>query len=136
MYFLISSKSHVLSELYSGWVRRISVSHTGDCGFKYSNSFFQIILFLSLNSLNSVKTFRKTQMHRHRTKLRQREISTKDLHLPVLTSSHSGSIIAEISNVKNHVHRVFPHNFKTSTMTLEFGYYYIPKSVEVHFGIL
>ena len=35
---------------------RVSVSHTGDSGFKYSNHFLKIILFLSLNSL---KTFRE-----------------------------------------------------------------------------
>ena len=37
---------------------KISASHRGDSGFEYSN-LFKVILFLSLNSLNSVKTFRE-----------------------------------------------------------------------------
>ena len=37
---------------------RVSVSRTGDSGFKPSN-LFKTIIFLSLNSANSVKTFRK-----------------------------------------------------------------------------
>ena len=37
---------------------RVSVSHTGDSGFEFSN-LFKIILFLSLNSVISVKTFRE-----------------------------------------------------------------------------
>ena len=37
---------------------RVSVSHAGDNEFEPSN-LFKIILFLLLNSLNSVKTFRK-----------------------------------------------------------------------------
>ena len=36
----------------------VSVSHAGDSEFEPSN-LFKIILFLSLNSLKSVKTFRK-----------------------------------------------------------------------------
>ena len=35
---------------------RVSVSHTGDSEFEYSN-LFKMILFLSLNLANSVKTF-------------------------------------------------------------------------------
>ena len=37
---------------------RVPVSHTGDSGFESSN-LFKIILFLSLNLLNSLKTFRE-----------------------------------------------------------------------------
>ena len=40
---------------------RVSVSHTGDSGFEPSN-FFKIIIFLSLNSLNPVKTFRENSI--------------------------------------------------------------------------
>ena len=36
----------------------VSVSHTGDSEFEPSN-LFKIIFFLSLNSANSVKTFRE-----------------------------------------------------------------------------
>ena len=39
----------------------VSVSHTGDSGFEPSN-LFKIIIFLSLNSLNSVKTFRENSI--------------------------------------------------------------------------
>ena len=40
---------------------RDPVSHIGDSGFEPSN-LFKIILFLSLNSANSVKTFRKNSI--------------------------------------------------------------------------
>ena len=40
---------------------RVSVSYTGDRGFKNSN-LFEIILFLSLNSANSVKTLRENSI--------------------------------------------------------------------------
>ena len=40
---------------------RVSVSHTGDSGCE-SSTFFKIILFLSLNSLNSVKAFRENSI--------------------------------------------------------------------------
>ena len=39
----------------------VSVSHTGDSEFEPSN-LFKIIIFLSLNSANSVKTFRKNSL--------------------------------------------------------------------------
>ena len=49
----------VFSVVLSLWLSgRVPVSHTGGHGFEPSN-LFKIILFLSLNSLNSVKTFRK-----------------------------------------------------------------------------
>ena len=37
---------------------KVSVSHTGDSEFESSN-LFKIIIILSLNSVNSVKTFRE-----------------------------------------------------------------------------
>ena len=40
---------------------RVSVSHTGDSDMEYHN-LFKIILFLSLNSANSVKTFRENSI--------------------------------------------------------------------------
>ena len=44
------------------WHRgKVSVSHAGDNGFKPSN-LFKIIIFLSLNLLNSVKTFRENSI--------------------------------------------------------------------------
>ena len=43
---------------------RFSVSHTGVTGFDPGN-LFKIIIFLSLNSLNSVKTFRENSNKRH-----------------------------------------------------------------------
>ena len=43
---------------------RISVSHTGDGGFEYGNC-FKIMLFLSLNSAISVKTFRENSNQCH-----------------------------------------------------------------------
>ena len=37
---------------------KVPVSHTADSGFEYSN-LFKVILLLSRNSANSVKTFRE-----------------------------------------------------------------------------
>ena len=53
---LIQLSSHLAVSLWHSG--RISVSHTGNSGFEYSN-LLKIILFLSLNSLNSVRTFRE-----------------------------------------------------------------------------
>ena len=51
----------IVSLWYSG---KISVSHTGGNGFEHkSNPFLKQYYFLSLNSLNSVKAFRKNSIN-------------------------------------------------------------------------
>ena len=53
----------------------VSVSHTGDSEFEPSN-LFKIIIFLSLNSANSVKTFRENS---NSTGISQCEVLRKKL---------------------------------------------------------
>ena len=59
-------------------IGKVSVSHTGDSGFEPSNP-FKIIIFLSLNSANSVKTFRENSNG-------TTDFPRKDLLNPILTT--------------------------------------------------
>ena len=51
-----------LKHVACGCSGKVLVSYTRDSRFEYSNPFFQHILFLSLNSLDSVKTFRENSI--------------------------------------------------------------------------
>ena len=47
---------------------RVSVSHTGNSGFEHS-TFFKNNIILSLNFLNSMKTFRENSIYQHPIRL-------------------------------------------------------------------